>query len=99
MRNRLPERRTLPSRTVLTFKARPISLTLVPVPLNEKAEVRAATLKSLILASEFKSSSDNPSQKYSLSGSLLTFTKGKTAIDDSLDDRELRYKSERVGAA
>src|SRR5688572_3572796 len=49
--------------------------------LNEKADVRAATLtfssfdKALIISSE------SPSQKYSLSTSALSGTNGSTAID------------------
>ena len=81
MRMRLPDLRTLPSSTELTFKTLPISLTLVFLPLNEKAEVRAATFRSSILASALRSSSANPSQKYSFSASLLMLANGNTAME------------------
>src|SRR5262245_47697185 len=81
MRRRLPDFRTLPSSTVFTFSALPISLMLVFLPLNEKVDVRAATFKSSIFDSAFSSSSANPSQKYSFSGSALMLTNGSTAIE------------------
>src|SRR5215472_6530489 len=51
------------------------------VPLNENADVRAATCNSLISASELSSSSVSPSEKYSCSLSPLMFTNGNTAIE------------------
>ena len=75
------ERRTLPSRTAPTFSLRAIVPMSVFVPLNENAEVRAATCSSLIAASELSSSSVSPSEKYSCSLSPLRFTNGSTAIE------------------
>ena len=51
------------------------------LPLNENAEVRAATCSSLISLSELSSSSVSPSEKYSCSLSPLIFTNGSTAIE------------------
>src|SRR5262245_20724495 len=51
------------------------------LPLNEKAEVRAATRKSGVGASALRISSVIPSQKYSLSLSGLIVTNGSTAMD------------------
>src|SRR6201987_395632 len=79
MRRVFAERRTLPSRTAPTFSLRAIVPMSVFVPLNENAEVRAATCSSLIAASELRSSSVSPSEKYSCSLSPLRFTNGSTA--------------------
>src|SRR5882672_12966248 len=81
MRSRLPDFLTLPSSTLLTCRARPISSTLAFLPLNENEEVRAATFKFSIFASALSSSSASPSQKYSFSGSVLMFANGSTAIE------------------
>src|SRR5260370_3111343 len=81
MRNRLPDFLTLPSSTLLTCRARPISSTLTFLPLNENEDVRAATFKFSIFARAFSSSSANPSQKYSFSESALMLTNGRTAIE------------------
>src|SRR5262245_1152693 len=81
MRKRLPDFLTLPSSTIFTFKALPISLTFVFLPLNEKEDVRAATFNSAILVNAFSSSSASPSQKNSFSGSALMLTNGNTAIE------------------
>ena len=81
MRRRLPDFLTLPSSTLLTCRARPISSTLAFLALNENEEVRAATFKFSIFASALSSSSANPSQKYSFSGSVLMFANGSTAIE------------------
>src|SRR6266576_4830832 len=81
MRTRLPDFLTLPSSTLLTCSARPISFTLTFLPLNENEDVRAATFKLSIFASALSSSSARPSQKYSFSGSALIFAKGSTAIE------------------
>ena len=81
MRIRLPALRTLPSSTVATFSARPTSATVAPLPLNVKADERAATRNPRIFASTLSSSSARPSEKYSSSSSWLRFTKGSTAID------------------
>src|SRR5579863_3815203 len=75
------ERRTLPSSTAPTFSLRAIVAMSVSLPLNENAEVRAATCNSLISASELSSSSVSPSEKYSCSLSPLRFTNGSTAIE------------------
>src|SRR5437588_3042088 len=80
MRTRSPAFLTLPS-TVFTFKAALISLTFVFLPLNENADVRAATFKVSIFASAFSSSSANPSQKYSFSESAPMLTNGRTTIE------------------
>src|SRR5467141_2749432 len=81
MRSRLPDFLTLPSSTLLTCRARPISSTLTFLALNENEEVRAATFKFSIFASALSSSSARPSQKYSFSGSALMFANGSTAIE------------------
>ena len=56
-------------------------LILTSLPLNENAEVRAATWSSLISLRELSSSSVRPSEKYYCSLSRLIFTKGSTAIE------------------
>src|SRR6267378_639144 len=81
MRSRLPDFLTLPSSTLLTCRARPISSTLTFLALNENEDVRAATFKFSIFASALSSSSASPSQKYSFSGSVLMFANGSTAIE------------------
>ena len=81
MRTRSPAFRTLPSRTVLTPSASPISLTFVFFPLKENADVRAATFRLSIFVRAFNNSSANPSQKNSFSGSELMLTNGSTAIE------------------
>ena len=48
-------------------------------PWNENEEVRAATCSSSRRASEFKTSSVRPSEKYSCSLSPLMLTNGSTA--------------------
>src|SRR5204863_3816278 len=48
-------------------------------PLKRKDELRPITLRPGILARTAISSSDKPSEKYSLFGSPLVFTKGRTA--------------------
>ena len=75
------ERRTLPSSTAPTFSLRAIVPMSASLPLNENAEVRAATCSSLISASELSSSSVSPSEKYSCSLSPLRFRNGSTAIE------------------
>src|ERR1700745_134539 len=75
------ERRTLPSSTAPTFSLRAIVPISAFLPLNENAEVRAATCSSLISASELSSSSVSPSEKYSCSLSSLRFTNGSTAME------------------
>src|SRR5437667_2566641 len=87
MRSRLPDFLTLPSSTVLTCRARPISSTLTFLPLNENEDVRAATFKFSILASALSSSSARPSQKYSFSGSALILTNDNTAMEGALRSR------------
>src|SRR5438105_6325154 len=49
------------------------------LPLNRKDELRPITLSPGILARTAISSSDKPSEKYSLFGSPLVFTNGMTA--------------------
>ena len=70
----------------LTLNLAPISLTLTLLPLNENADVRAATFRSSIFDRAFNSSSARPSQKCSLSASALMFVNGKTAIECRLPD-------------
>jgi hypothetical protein len=81
MRMVCAERRTLPSSIAPTFSLRAIVPMSLSWPLNEKADVRAATCSSLISASELSSSSVSPSEKYSCSLSPLKFTNGSTAIE------------------
>ena len=81
MRIRLPALRTLPSSTVATLSARPTAAIVVRLPLNENAEVRAATRNPRIFASTLSSSSARPSEKYSSSSSRPRFTNGSTATD------------------
>src|SRR6516164_2104510 len=81
MRIVLPERRTLPSSTAPTFNFRAMVPISVSLPLNEKADVRAATCSSLMRERSLSSSSESPSEKYSCSLSPLMFTKGSTAIE------------------
>ncbi len=66
-----------------------MSLTFAFLPLNEKAEVRAATFNSSIFASALSSSSARPSQKYSFSGSALMFVNGSTAMELPASARDL----------
>src|SRR5436190_4951986 len=51
------------------------------LPLNEKAEVRAATRRPGVRASALRISSVMPSLKYSLSLAALMFSNGSTAMD------------------
>ena len=50
------------------------------LPLKAKEEVRDVTFNPSTFVKAFKISSVIPSLKYSLSGSLLMFTNGKTAM-------------------
>src|ERR1700722_19220739 len=81
MRTVLPDRRTLPSSTAPTFNLRAMVPMSVSLPLNENAEVRAATWSSLTSVRELSSSSVSPSEKYSCSLSPLMLTNGSTAIE------------------
>src|SRR5450432_1050781 len=81
MRTVVPALRTLPSSTLATFNAWPISATVTARPRNENEEVRAVTLSSGICASKSISSSDRPSEKYSWSFFSLISVNGSTAID------------------
>ena len=71
----------LPSSTLVT----PSVLAMVPtstvLPLNENADVRAATFSASIFDSALSSSSARPSQKCSLSTSALMLANGSTASD------------------
>src|SRR5258705_13952024 len=87
MRSRLPDFLTLPSSTLLTCRARPISSTLKFLALNENEDVRAATFKFSIFASALSGSSASPSQKYSFSGSVLMFENGSTAMEGGTRSR------------
>src|SRR5882762_9368549 len=66
---------------VSTLSRRPISRASRFLSLNENAEARATTNSRLIFVSALSSSSAKPSQKYSLSGSVLRLRNGSTAID------------------
>ena len=66
---------------VATLRMLAISATVVCLPLNENADVRAATRKPLILASTFSSSSARPSEKYSSSALALRLAKASTAME------------------
>ena len=70
--------------TVATFSFSPISVISASVFLNLKEDVRAATFRPSTLARRLSSSSDKPSEKYSLSSSALILTKGNTAMDFSM---------------
>ena len=83
MRTRPPALRTLPSSTCATASLAATVAMSVFSPLNANEEVRAITRRPGIRASTLSSSSDRPSEKYSLSGSPLMLTKGSTAIDGS----------------
>ena len=66
----------------------PSVLAMVPastaLPLNEKADVRAATFSASIFDSAFSSSSARPSQKCSSSTSALMLANGSTASEVSV---------------
>jgi len=81
IRTRLPARRTLPSRSVATSSAAPISRGLRSPFLKAITELREITLSERIFESWMMTSSVIPSAKYSFSGSGLRFTNGSTAID------------------
>ena len=74
-------RRTLPSSTVVTESFSPIVRRSSPLPLNENADVRAATLRPLSGVRAFRISSAIPSQNQSWSFAALMSVKGITAID------------------
>ena len=80
-RRRAPARRTLPSRTLVTFNRSPMMRTSSPFPLNAKALVRAATRSEGSFASALMISSLIPSLMYSFSGSVLMFANARTAIE------------------
>ena len=73
--------RTLPSTRCATPSFCPISWAVAFLPLNENADVRAATCIPGIFCSTVKSSSLTPSEKYSLPLSSLRLTNGRTATD------------------
>src|SRR2546430_4000575 len=66
IRNWSPLLRTEPSSTLATCSCRAISGISAPLPLNEKDDVRAATLSCGIFDSKLSNSSEMPSEKYSL---------------------------------
>src|SRR5215471_18412942 len=76
-----PDLRTLPSTRWTTPSFCPISCAVAFLPLNENAEVRAATCIPGIFWSTVSNSSLTPSEKYSLPLSSLRLTKGRTATD------------------
>src|SRR6266550_7896187 len=79
MRIVLPDLRTLPSSTCTTPSALAISAIVVCFPLKKNDDVRAGTRRSEIFVSMSMSSSDSPSEKYSLFLSSLMLTNGSTA--------------------
>ena len=81
MRTLPPALRTLPSRRFATRSDAPIFATSCAWPLKAKEEVRAGTRRPGMPARALRISSERPSEKYSLLGSSLMFTKGKTATD------------------
>src|SRR6266446_9813315 len=80
-----PLRRTEPSSTLATCSCRAISGISACLPLNEKDEVRAATLSCGIFESKFSNSSEMPSEKYAWSFACDMSTNGNTAMLLSLD--------------
>ena len=81
MRMRLPARRTLPCSTVATWSCSPTTRSSCCLPLNENADMRAATCRPSTRDSALMMSSAIPSPKYSFCLSSLKFTNGSTAID------------------
>src|ERR1700693_4594779 len=81
MRTTSPALRTLPSTRCATASFCPISCAVAFLPLNEKAEVRAATCKPGIFCSTVSNSSLIPSEKYSLPLSSLRLANASTATD------------------
>src|SRR6266487_557140 len=84
IRTLFPERRTLPSRTVDTPSALPISRMFGAFPRYCITDVREITLRSPILDKFVRMSSWIPSAKYAFSFSSLRFSNGNTAIDLSI---------------
>ena len=64
-----------------SFRVTALGTEQARVPVNEKVDARAATFSPSIFVSAVSSSSARPSQKYSLSGSVLMFENGNTAIE------------------
>src|SRR6266705_1207266 len=84
IRTLFPDRRTLPSRTVDTPSALPISRMFGAFPRNCITDVREITLRSPIFDKFVRMSSWIPSAKYAFSFSSLRFSNGNTAIDLSI---------------
>ena len=84
-RTRLPARRTLPSRMLVTRSASPMRTRSSALPLKAKEEVRAGTRRPGICARAFRISSERPSEKYALPGSSLRLRKGSTATEGGLE--------------
>src|SRR6185437_15802047 len=80
MRIRLPALRTLPSSTVATLSVRPTSAIVVGLPLNENAEVLAATRSPRIFAST-SAAHRRGRRKSTRLPLLLRLTNDNTAID------------------
>ena len=81
MRIVLPDLRTLPSSTCATPSALAMSAIVACFPLKKNEDVRPGTRRSGICVSRLMSSSDRPSEKYSLLLSPLMFTNGNTATE------------------
>src|SRR5260370_30275152 len=81
MRTMSPALRTLPSTRCATPSFCPISCAVAFLPLNENAEVRAATCRPGIFCSTVSNSSLMPSEKYSLPLSSLRLPNASTATD------------------
>ena len=80
----IPERRTLPSSTFATLSFAAMVGMSSDLPLNEKEEVRAITLRPGVLPSCSISSSARPSEKYSWSFFSLMSANESTTTDLSL---------------
>src|SRR5438874_6986346 len=81
MRTTSPALRTLPSTKCATPSFCPISCAVAFLPLNENAEVRAATCRPGIFCRTVNNSSLMPSEKYSLPLSSLRLANASTATD------------------
>src|SRR5207244_6898657 len=76
-----PDRRTLPSTTLLTLSCCAISVRLRLVPLLYCiTDVRLITFRSLILERFESNSACTPSAKNAFSLSVLSFCRGRTAM-------------------
>src|SRR6185295_11826085 len=84
---------------VETLSRRPMSRISSVFPLKTKADVRDATRNDWILVRALMISSAIPSVKYSLFGSGLMLTKGRTATDFAEDMMALGGATSNSGPA